>query len=167
MNIISIIKKYLKLIIIIVAILVTGIVILNSKPYKNRFHNKYAHKSSKVGLIWKTSDRTDELKNDIIVKDNRILLSYDDMIKFIDAYMYKDEQYNQIISTSKTNVIYIDYSINKMRNIFSNEWKDIYIDEEKGILYFDINELKDIYGIDVEYIEKTNLVTIKKDIHTY
>ncbi|MBE5821385.1 MAG: hypothetical protein E7311_02210 [Clostridiales bacterium] len=163
----GIIKKYLRLIVIVAVLGIICLIISFTPAYKRRFHNKYAHVDNKVGLIWKTSDRTADLAHDILIKDNRILLSYDDMNKFIDAYIYKDEKYNQIISTSKTNVIYIDYQINKMRNILSDDWKDIYIHLENDVMYFDINELEDIYGIDVEYIKETNLVTIKKDIHTY
>lgn len=163
----GIIKKYFKLIIIVAVLGIICLIISLTPAYKKRFVNVYSHKPNKVGLIWKTSDRTQDLAHDILIKDNRVLLSYDDMNRFIDAYIYKDDQYNQIISTSKTNVIYIDYKTNKMRNILSDEWKDIYIHTENDIMYFDINELEDIYGIDVEYIQETNLVTIKKDIHTY
>ncbi len=158
-----------KIIVILLSLMLIIVAIYGIIKVVPRYHNPYsqANLPTKVSLVIGESDRTDKLVDDIVIKDNRILFSYANMNRFIDAYIQKDEKYNQIITNSKTNTKIIDVENKKMREMLDNNWENIYIETIGNEIYFDINQLQNIYNIDVEYIEQTNLVKISKDIHTY
>ncbi|MDD4066968.1 MAG: glycosyl hydrolase family 18 protein [Clostridia bacterium] len=160
------VKKIALAIILLVVIIVVVFGISKILP---RYYNPYAENNilEKVSLVVGIKDETDRLVDDIIVKNNRILFSYANLNRFIDAYIQKDEKYNQIITNSKTSVAIIDLENKKIRSLLSNSWEDIYIETKDGITYFDIKELTNIYNINVKYVKETNLVKISKDIHTY
>ncbi len=160
----KIIKKYLRVIIVIAIV----IVILGIYKVIPRYHNPYTkgNISKQIGLIMGNKDRTKDLVDDIIIEDNRILLSFENMKRFIDENIQDDEKYNQIITNSIYSTKIIDYTNKKMREYTSNNWEDIYVKEESNKRYFDIKQLQEVYGIDVKYVEKTNLVVIDKDIYT-
>ena len=166
--------KINKKIIIIVVIAVLAIVILAVGIYgitklMPRYHNPYSEKNlpEDISLIVGESDRTQDLLDPIIVKEDKILLSFDNMKRFIDAYIQNDTKYNQIITNSKTNTKVIDVENRKMREYLDENWEDIYLEIIDGEVYLDIYDMQDIYNIDVKYVKETNLVKISKDIHTY
>ncbi len=159
--------KKIALVIILLAVTI-GLVFGISKTL-SRYHNPYAENNiqEKVSLVVGIKDETDRLVDNIIIKNNRILFSYGNLNRFIDAYIQKDEKYNQIITNSKTSVAIIDLENKKIRSLLSNSWEDIYIETKDGITYLDIKELENIYNISVQYVKETNLVKISKDIHNY
>lgn len=159
-----------KIIILLIAlIIVIPIVVIFVKKVLPRYVNPYSklNISDKVSLIVGTKDETERLLNDIIIEEDKILFSYENMNRFIDAYITKDKKNNVIITNSKEHIKIIDIEDKKMREYLSNETEDIFLEEKNGTIYFDIKQLEDIYGIDVNYIKETNIVDIKKDIHTY
>lgn len=158
-----------KIALVIILLIVIIVIVFGISKILPRYYNPYAENNilEKVSLVVGIKDETDRLVDDIIIKNNKILFSYANLNRFIDAYIQKDEKYNQIITNSKTSVAIIDLENKKIRSLLSNNWQDIYIETENGITYFDIIELSNIYNISVKYVKETNLVKISKDIHTY
>lgn len=163
-----------KKVIIFVAIIIVAVIIIAVGIYGiikviPRYHNPYSERNltEDISLIVGQSDRTEDLLDPIVVKDNRILFSFDNMKRFIDAYIQNDTKYNQIITNSKTNTKVIDVENKKMREFLDENWEDIYLEMINNEIYFDICAMQDIYNIDVKYIKETNLVKVAKDIHTY
>lgn len=156
-------------VIAVVAIAVIAIGIYGIGKIVPRYHNPYAKDNipQEVGLIVGQTDRTEDILDPIIVKEGRILFSFDNLKRFIDAYIQDDKEYGQIIINSHTNTKVIDVASSKMREYLSDEWEDVYVEIIDSEVYLDIAELQDIYNIDVKYVEQTNLVKISKDIHTY
>lgn len=161
-------KKKIIVLAVLLVILIP-VVIIFVKKVVPRYTNPYSvlNKSDKISLIVGTKDETERLVNDILIDGDKILFSYENMNRFIDAYITKYEKENIIITNSKKHTKVIDIKAKKMREYLSKEIEDIYIKEDNGTIYFDIKQLADIYEIDVTYIEKYNIVDIKKDIHTY
>jgi hypothetical protein len=107
-------------------ILVIGIVIIIAiilfLVLKNIFNNKAKEKTN---LVINNNNVTSRLKKDVIIEDDVIYLSKQDIQNFFDKYIYEDEQYNQIITTSdknkwckKTNISYCKKR--RRHNIFTN-----------------------------------------------
>lgn len=151
----------------IISIIIIIAIIIGVIKIAPRYNNPYSQASDKVSLIVGKADRTDDVINEIVIDGDKILLSYEDMKRFIDAYIQKDEKYNQIITNSKIHTKVIDIENMKMREFLDDKWEDVYIKQIGDTIYFDINQLQEIYGIDVKYVKEINLVKISKDIHTY
>ena len=61
--------------------------------------------TSKTNLIINNSNVTEDLKEDLVIDGKEVIyISMQDLENFFDRYIYVDEQYNQIITTSDTKV---------------------------------------------------------------
>lgn len=165
------INKKIVIVVLLIVIFVIAVVvgIYGFKKVLPRYYNPYLEKNlpEDISLIVGESDRTEDLLDPIIIKEDKILLSFDNMKRFIDAYIQNDAKYNQIITNSKTNTKVIDVENMKMREFLDDSWEDIFLEIIDGKVYFDIYDMQDIYNIDVKYVKETNLVKVSKDIHTY
>ncbi len=161
-------KKKIIILAIILVILIP-VVIIFVKKIVPRYTNPYSKLSisDKTSLIVGTKDETERLVNDILIEGDKILFSYENMNRFIDAYITKDEKEDVVITNGLKHTKIIDINTKKMREYLQTDEQDIFIEEKNDTIYFDIKELQDIYAIDVNYIKETNTVDIKKDIHTY
>ena len=84
-------KGYKKIAFIVVLILIIIIAIKN---------NTKLEKSEKTQIIINNENITNELVNDAIQENENIYISYEDIQKFIDPTIYKENETNLIITTS-------------------------------------------------------------------
>lgn len=150
--------KFIRNIIIGVVALIIVALIINIAPGYKR--DKY---KDVINLIINKENRTEELKHDIYVNENKtVYISEEDIKNLFDATIYYDEKYNQIITTSDTKVANI--VIDEKQMIVNGSTVNmldaiIKIDDN---LYLPISDMTIVYNIDVEYIESTNRVVIDK-----
>lgn len=147
-------KRIIKTFIIIVAIIIIGIIVYKINDYIILDKNKTTN------LVINNRNVTSNLKNDILIENGEIYLSKQDLGNFFDKYIYKDEKTNQIITTYDTKIAAISMNENKININGSN--KDTYtsIIEKDNIIYIPIKELENVYGIEIEYIEESKVLTI-------
>lgn len=148
--------KFLRNIVIgIVSLLIVALIINIAPGYKR---DKY---TNIINLIINEENRTEDLKNDIYVNNNgTIYISEEDVKNLLDATIYYDEKYNQIITTSET----------KVANIVIDEKQMIVNNSEVSMLdsiirinnniYLPISDMSIVYNINIQYIENTNRVII-------
>lgn len=155
-NILTII---LKLIIVSVLLFLVVAILKISDNYKK------SEISNQTNLIINNNNVTAKLKNKVIIQDDVIYISINDMKNFFDKYIYVDEENSQIITTYNKN---IGNLILESENIFvNNKMKKINAKVEKKeqengneSYYLPISELKDIYDIELNYVANNDVVII-------
>ena len=155
-NILTII---LKLIIVSVLLFLVVAILKISNNYKK------SEISNQTNLIINNNNVTAKLKNKVIIQDDVIYISINDMKNFFDKYIYVDEENSQIITTYNKN---IGNLILESENIFvNNKMKKINAKVEKKeqengneSYYLPISELKDIYDIELNYVANNDVVII-------
>lgn len=117
-------------------------------------------KNKNINLVINNRNVTSNLKKDILIQDEEVYISKQDLGNFFDKYIYEDTKNNQIITTYDTKIATISLKDNEMTVNGSN--KDTYARAIKNgdTIYIPIQELKDVYGIEVKYIEDSKVLTI-------
>ncbi|MBR3002343.1 MAG: hypothetical protein IKF38_02085 [Clostridia bacterium] len=117
-------------------------------------------KNEKTNLVINNKNITSNLKNDIIIENETIYLSKDDIANFFDKYIYLEKESNEIITTYDKKIASIGFE-EKTINI-NGAHKKIYAHAENknNTIYLPISEMKDVYGIDVEYNKESNVITM-------
>lgn len=112
---------------------------------------------NKVNVIINYTDVTDSMKQEAYIDENgNLYLSKDDIKNFYDEYIYYDEKYNQIITTSDTKLLTMSIgekqkTVNGNKSVMNAEIKEI-----EGKYYIPFSELEDIYNVKATYIEESN-----------
>lgn len=103
---------------------------------------------------------TGRLKNEIIIEDDVIYLSKNDISNFFDKYLYYDNKYNIFITTSGNKVATIKTGESKITvNGISSDIKGRIIQKGDQI-YLPISDMNEVYGIDVQKKDSTNIILI-------
>ncbi len=147
-------QKKKMIIFIIVAIILVAFIALIANDYIILDKNK------KTNMIINNRNVTSNLKNDVLIEDNIIYLSKSDIANFFDKYIYDEEQSNQIITTYDKKIAAIGFEENTIQ--INGSKKNIYAHAiQKGeVEYLPISEMKDVYDIEIQYIEDTKVVTM-------
>lgn len=147
-------KKIIKIFITIVALIVISIVALIANNLIILDNNE------KINLVINNKNITSNLKKDILIENNIIYLSKQDIANFFDKYIYEEKETNQIITTYDKKIATIGFEDNKITINGSN--KNIYAHavNKEDTIYLPISEMKDVYNIDIKNIENTRVVTI-------
>ncbi len=116
--------------------------------------------NKKTNLIINNNNITANLKNEILIEENIIYLSKADIANFFDQYIYNENESNQIITTYDKKIATIGFEKNEIT--INGSKKNIYAHAIKrnDIEYLPISEMKDVYNIEIENIEDTNVITM-------
>lgn len=149
--------KFIRNIIIsLIALMVAAVIFVIAPNYTKE------EDDGKIHLIINNKNLTssERLSNDIFVENGIIYLSKEDVSRFFDNYLYYDSKYNQYITTSNTKVATMEVGSNKMEvNGISTPISGTII-EKDGIIYFPFSEMKDIYNVEIQNIQETNIVLV-------
>ncbi|MCI8761170.1 MAG: hypothetical protein HFJ34_08755 [Clostridia bacterium] len=147
-------KMIIRTFFIMVAIILVAFIALIANDYIILDKNK------KTNLVINNRNVTSNLKNDVLIEDNIIYLSKSDIANFFDKYIYDEEQSNQIITTYDKKIAAIGFEENTIQ--INGSKKNIYAHAiQKGeVEYLPISEMKDVYDIEIQYIENTKVVTM-------
>lgn len=145
------IKKILTVILIIVAIFFiycigNEFIIINN--------------NEKVNLIINNNNITSDMKNDILIQDNIIYLSEPDIENFFDKHIYEEPNSGKIITTYDKKIAEVSFDSNIININGSDTKVSAHAIKQNNITYLPISEMKDVYGIEIEKIDKTNIITM-------
>lgn len=142
----------------ILTVIIIGIVIFFACLIANNYI--ILDKNDKLNLIINNRNVTLYLKNNILIEDNIIYLSKSDVANFFDKYIYEEKDTNKIITTYDKKIAEIGFEGDKIK--INGSEKKIYANAIKkdNIIYMPISEMKDVYNIEIENIEKTKIITI-------
>ncbi len=143
-----------KILIIIIAIIIIIIICFIANNYL------VFDKNQKTNLIINNKNVTSNLKNDVLIEDNIIYLSQQDIGNFFDKYIYEEKQTNKIITTYNEKIAEIGFEKNSITVNGSEKKICAHAIEKDGIVYLPISEMKDVYDIQIENVQETKVVTM-------
>ena len=123
--------------------------------------------SDKTNLVINNSNVTGDLKKDVIIENGVIYVSMEDIENFFDPYIYYDEKYNQIITTSENQVTSMVIGENTMVNNGTSVQTSGTVIERDDTYYIPFSSFKDTYNVDISYIESTNTITVDSKDRRY
>ena len=142
--------------IVIITIILIGIFVLFfalSIVFKDK-------KKDKINLVINSNNITSRLKNDIIIENDVIYLSRQDIQNFFDKYIYEDEKYNQIITTSDKKIASIPFDQKTIEINGAKKQISASIKKVDDTIYLPISEMHDVYDIEITYIKDSNTITM-------
>lgn len=148
-------KMNIKKVIIIFAIILIfiGMCIFISNYLRNK-------PNSKTNLVINNNNVTARLKNDVIIENGVIYLSEQDIKNFFDKYIYEDEKYNSIITTSDKKLAVVPFDEKVIEINGSKKQISSTIKKESDKIYLPISEMDDVYDIEITNIESSNTITM-------
>lgn len=123
--------------------------------------------SDKTNLVINNSNVTDALKKDVVIEDGVIYISKEDISNFFDPYIYYDEKYNQIITTSDNQVTSIVVGENTMTNNGSRVENSSTVLQRDDTYYIPFSSLKNTYNVEITYIEETDTIVVDSKDRRY
>ena len=101
-------KKVARIILILIAIILIGIIAYNLNDYIILDKNK------NINLVINNKNVTSNLKKDIIIENDNIYISKQDLGNFFDKYIYEDKENNNIVTTYNNKIASISLEKNKI-----------------------------------------------------
>lgn len=150
-------KKKRKIIItfsIIVAIIVLAIVALIANNYIITENYKTTN------LIINNRNVTEYLKGQVLIQDGKIYLSKQDLESFFDKYIYEDEETDKIITTYDKKIAELSFEKNEININGADKRTSAHAMKQGDTIYLPIEELKDVYDIEINHIKDTNVLLI-------
>lgn len=117
--------------------------------------------TDRTNFIINNNNVTSSLKKDIFIDGKGVIyVSKQDISNFFDSFIYIDEQYNQIITTSDTKVGVLpigkkEITINGARETILGA-----VTEKDDTYYLPFSEMGNVYNIEIEYIKDTDRVVV-------
>lgn len=142
---------------IVVVAIILGLMVFAIKIAPNYARDEFADVTN---LVINNNNITRNVKNDIIIEDNTIYLSTQDMQNFFDEYLLVDNENDRVITTSNTKTVVLPF---EGTNIIVNSAQKTIghsLLNRDGTIYLPITDLTDIYNIEVNYSADTNIITI-------
>ena len=138
----------------IIAVIVIGIAAMIANDYIIIDNNK------RTNLVINNKNVTSSLKNDVLIENDVIYLSKQDIANFFDKHIYQDDKTKEIITTYDKKIAEIGLE-NKVININGSD-KQISSSaiEKDGQIYLPISEMADVYNIEISNIQESNIVTM-------
>ena len=147
-------KRIIKTFIIILIVIIVAIIGYKANDYIILDKNKT------INLVINNKNVTSNLKKDIFIQDDEIYISKQDLGNFFDKYIYEDTENNQIVTTYDTKIAAISLEENKININGSNKSTSSHAIEKDDVIYIPIQELEDVYGIEIKYVENSKVLTI-------
>lgn len=147
-------KKIKKILIIIIAIILIGTIAYNTS------NNIIVDKNKSINLVINNKNVTSNLKKEIIIENDNIYISKQDLGNFFDKYIYEDTENNNIVTTYNNKIASISLEKNKININGSTKNTYAHAENKEGTIYVPITELEDVYGIEIKYLQDSKVLTI-------
>lgn len=147
-------KRIIKTFITIIVIILVGIIAYNIN------NHIILDKNKNINLVINNKNVTSNLKKEIIIENDNIYISKQDLGNFFDKYIYEDKENDNIVTTYNNKIATISLEENKMNVNGSNKNTYAHAENRDGTIYIPITELEDVYGIEIKYIENSKVLTI-------
>ncbi len=152
------IEKKKKRIIITFSIIIGIIVLMIIALIANNFIITENYKTT--NLIINNRNVTEYLKGQVLMQDGKIYMSEQDLGNFFDKYIYEDKENNKIITTYDKKIAEIGFEKNEMNINGADRRTTAHAIKQGEIVYLPIEELKDVYNIEITHIKDTNVLII-------
>jgi len=113
-----------------------------------------------INLIINNNNVTSKLKNDVIIDENIVYVSMDDIERYFDKYIYIEEETNEVITTYDDKIASIGFEANKLTINGSVKKINATAIMEQEIVYIPISEMLEVYNVELKNIEQSNTITL-------
>lgn len=114
-----------------------------------------------LSLIIDNQNITYSLENNIVIYENTVYISMEDVQRNLDSTIYLEEDTNYIITTSDKKVAKLELDNSEIEINGANvEINGQAFKTEEGTIYIPISELGNVYDMDFSYIKESKNITI-------
>ena len=142
---------------IVVVAIILGLMVFAIKIAPNYARDEFADVTN---LVINNNNITRNVKNNIIIEDNTIYLSTEDIQNFLDEFLLVDNENNRVITTSNTKTVVLPFEGTDITVNSATKNIEHSLLNRDGTIYLPITDLTDIYNIEVNYSANTNIITI-------
>ena len=147
-------RKIKKCFLTILAIIILAIIAMIVNDFVIIDNNKTTN------LIINNKNITSSLKQKVLIEDDIIYLSKQDISNFFDKYIYQDEKTEKIVTTYDKKIAEIGFDENEINVNGSDKQISAHAIEKDGQIYLPISEMTDVYNIEISDIKESNIVTM-------
>ena len=147
-------RKIKKCFLTILAIIILAIIAMIVNDFVIIDNNKTTN------LIINNKNVTSSLKQKVLIEDDIIYLSKQDISNFFDKYIYQDEKKEKIVTTYDKKIAEISFDENEININGSDKQISAHAIEKDGQIYLPISEMTDVYNIEISDIKESNIVTM-------
>lgn len=147
-------RKIKKCFLTILAIIILAIIAMIVNDFVIIDNNKTTN------LIINNKNVTSSLKQKVLIEDDIIYLSKQDISNFFDKYIYQDEKTEKIVTTYDKKIAEISFDENEININGSDKQISAHAIEKDGQIYLPISEMTDVYNIEISDIKESNIVTM-------
>ena len=147
-------RKIKKCFLTILAIIIIAIIAMIVNDFVIIDNNKTTN------LIINNKNVTSSLKQKVLIEDDIIYLSKQDISNFFDKYIYQDEKTEKIVTTYDKKIAEIGFDKNEININGSDKQISAHAIEKDGQIYLPISEMTDVYNIEISDIKESNIVTM-------
>lgn len=119
----------------------------------------------RTNLVINNSNVTERLQKNgtYVYRDEKGVwyLSFEDVENFFDSHLYFDEKYQQVITTSGTQIASIEVGKNEMYVNSAKTEINGTVMEKDGKWYLPFSEMENVYNVEVTYIEGNDTIVIE------
>lgn len=112
----------------------------------------------KTNLVINFSNVTGRMKQELVIEDDVIYLSFNDIMNYYDNNIYYDSQYNQIVTSSDTKLAVLKLNENKMTVNGKTEKIDGSAILKDDIYYLPISEMEEVYDVKVSKLDNNVVI---------
>ena len=142
-------------IVVLIALAIVAFILVISPNYKNE------EITDRTNVIINNNNITAHLKKEVYIdEEGNIYLSMEDLENFYDAFIYYDEQYNQIITTDNNKIGVMVVGENEIKVNDSIMRTAAPVIQKDDTYYLPIYELQDVYHMEATYIEETDILLL-------
>ena len=116
--------------------------------------------NTSTNLVINNKNITSNLKKQILIQDDVIYLSKQDISNFFDKYIYEDTKVQKIITTNEDKVASIGFNSDTINVNGSDKKIKAHAINKNDTIYLPISEMTDVYNIEIENISNSKVVTI-------
>lgn len=142
---------------IIVVAIFLGLVFFVLKVAPNYVNTEIADKTN---LVINNSNVTEDLKQELIIRDGIIYISKEDIENFFDPYIYYEQGTNQIITTADNQIASMVVGENFVTNNGSRVEMSGAVFQENDTYYIPFSNLTNVYNVEISYIESSDTITV-------
>lgn len=159
--------KLVRNIIIVIVMLLLALFILDKAPnYKNR------EITDRTNVIINNKNITAYLKKDLVIDNDYVYLSKQDISNFFDPYLYYNDNENRIVITYDTKVtnMFLNNTSITVNDVESSIAKPAFMKEmenitdgttnKESIIYIPVSELQNSLNMELKYNKNTDIITI-------
>ena len=152
------IQKKKKTIVIVFLTIITLIVLFIVAYISNEFI--ILDKNKTTNLVINNKNVTENLKKEILIKEGEIYISKQDLGNFFDKYIYEENETQKIITTYNKKIAEIGFEQNIININGTDKTTQAHAIKEGDTIYIPIEELTDVYDIEISYKPDTKVLVI-------